>query len=622
MVLLHELGHIQRRDGLMHLVARAAAAIYWFNPLVWLALRQLRVERERACDDLVLNTGSPPSAYANHLLEIARAVRSTPLAAAAALPMAKPSQLERRLLAVLESGRNRSGLSARTMLIGSLVACAVLLPLSAVQLTAAAKAGPAPAEAASPAGMIAAAVPPSGKQPRLRYQFQTGQTYVYSVQVESTEEDYVETVTGNVIYTAKAVDGGVATLTYRSHLTPMKRPKPGRTMPLSMPSGFGHFWSGPAFAFGASPQLRVDETGQMLEHSGRATALPQALGDIERLVFEPLPVQGKTSWETRSDCTIETTEVTPLSPMSHFGRSQKKSYAALERISYKLGPVSGASAQVRKKYELKTQDIVGGQPRMQLTGEGTITFDTALGLPRAMEFKGTFVESTENTTTRTPLTLAYKLVEGTDKDKALAPPAVVKQQPKELSEADLKETILDAGSANRVNRQIALGKLAAAKPAARNEEVTRIAVPLLGDADQFTRQAAARVLGTWGTKDAVQPLIAKLDDPQFSVRWAVIDALGNLKAAEAAAPLARRLATQQDAAPTVRALQALGATAEGPMIEVLKDGTIDARREACKVLKEVGTRKAVPALETAARNEDGLLAMFAKEALKSASARE
>jgi HEAT repeat protein/beta-lactamase regulating signal transducer with metallopeptidase domain len=106
-VLLHELAHVRRRDLLTNAIVQLACAVYWFHPLVRLAGRRVRIEAERACDALVVAAGTRASDYAGDLLEIARTMRSG-ATAAVALAMARRSDFEGRLLAILapDSGRN------------------------------------------------------------------------------------------------------------------------------------------------------------------------------------------------------------------------------------------------------------------------------------------------------------------------------------------------------------------------------------------------------------------------------------------------------------------------------------------------------------------------------------
>src|SRR6202035_5507755 len=98
MVLLHELAHVRRGDVATHLMARVALSLYWWNPLAWTAWREFLKERERAADDLVLNSGAGAAEYAGHLLEVARTMQAAPATAWAAIAMARPSQLEGRLM--------------------------------------------------------------------------------------------------------------------------------------------------------------------------------------------------------------------------------------------------------------------------------------------------------------------------------------------------------------------------------------------------------------------------------------------------------------------------------------------------------------------------------------------
>ena len=135
-VLLHELAHVRRRDCLTQLVVDAAVAMLWFHPLAWMARRAVRRERERACDDLVLVAGTDAPEYATHLLDVARAAQGQPsrLVMSGGVAMAHASELEGRLMAILDTARARHALTARSLATVTLVTFAVVAPMSALDL--------------------------------------------------------------------------------------------------------------------------------------------------------------------------------------------------------------------------------------------------------------------------------------------------------------------------------------------------------------------------------------------------------------------------------------------------------------------------------------------------------
>lgn len=130
-VLLHEMAHVKRRDCLTQNLAQLACALYWFNPLVWMAARKLHVERELACDDQVLEVGTKASDYACHLVEIARSFsvgqRPSPVAVGMAC-----SQLENRVRSILDPAARQRGLNRLTAGLITLGAVCLILSLAVV----------------------------------------------------------------------------------------------------------------------------------------------------------------------------------------------------------------------------------------------------------------------------------------------------------------------------------------------------------------------------------------------------------------------------------------------------------------------------------------------------------
>jgi beta-lactamase regulating signal transducer with metallopeptidase domain len=138
-VLSHELAHVRRNDWSVQLGADLLKSIYWFHPLAWTTARLLRREAERACDDLVLNTGIAGLDYADHLLAVARAATG-PIAPAAAA-MARFSTLEGRIRAMLNARLNRDPLTRRGRIAALLFIASVALPVSTMSTRPSAQSG-------------------------------------------------------------------------------------------------------------------------------------------------------------------------------------------------------------------------------------------------------------------------------------------------------------------------------------------------------------------------------------------------------------------------------------------------------------------------------------------------
>jgi beta-lactamase regulating signal transducer with metallopeptidase domain len=154
-VMLHELAHVERRDCLTQMVASVACVVYWPHPAVWWMAHRLRVERELACDDLVLSVGTSPRDYAGHLLDIAYTLRTT-IAPALSVSMANPRQLERRMRALLDASRNRATLHVRSRLAVALLGAALVGAVAAPTVSASDEGDPLttalPAQATPSAG--------------------------------------------------------------------------------------------------------------------------------------------------------------------------------------------------------------------------------------------------------------------------------------------------------------------------------------------------------------------------------------------------------------------------------------------------------------------------------------
>ena len=127
-MLAHELSHLSRRDNLWASIQMLVEMLFWFHPLVWWLGAKMVAERERACDQRVLDTGNAPRTYAEGILKICR-FHLTPSPACAA--GVSGGNLKARVGAIMSNRGSDDADGARILLLTGLGAATVMLPLLA-----------------------------------------------------------------------------------------------------------------------------------------------------------------------------------------------------------------------------------------------------------------------------------------------------------------------------------------------------------------------------------------------------------------------------------------------------------------------------------------------------------
>jgi beta-lactamase regulating signal transducer with metallopeptidase domain len=131
-VIAHELTHVQRLDFLFNLLAAVALALYWFNPLAWLAARRLQETGEQTCDDWVVGITGHHQTYAHTLLDVVEHLKRKQRFALSVGMARKPQIAERieRIATLAGNVSPRIGRLAGVVAVCGFVICVCLLATS------------------------------------------------------------------------------------------------------------------------------------------------------------------------------------------------------------------------------------------------------------------------------------------------------------------------------------------------------------------------------------------------------------------------------------------------------------------------------------------------------------
>jgi bla regulator protein BlaR1 len=133
-ILAHELWHVRRRDNLAAAIHMMVEALFWFHPLVWWLGARLVEERERACDEAVLESGNERQVYAESILKICEFCVGSPLACVSGVTGA---DLKKRIVHIMTERVMRKLDFSRKLLLSVAGIAAVAVPMGYGLLNAA-----------------------------------------------------------------------------------------------------------------------------------------------------------------------------------------------------------------------------------------------------------------------------------------------------------------------------------------------------------------------------------------------------------------------------------------------------------------------------------------------------
>ena len=125
-ILAHEVWHVRRNDNLAAMIHMVVEAIFWFHPLVWWLGARLVDERERACDEEVLESGSERQVYAESILKICEFCVGSPLACVSGVT---GSDLKKRIVNIMNKSVVRKLNFGKKLLLSAVGVAAIALPI-------------------------------------------------------------------------------------------------------------------------------------------------------------------------------------------------------------------------------------------------------------------------------------------------------------------------------------------------------------------------------------------------------------------------------------------------------------------------------------------------------------
>ncbi len=473
------------------------------------------------------------------------------------------------------------------------------------------------------------------REAALHYKFSPATTNVYAVDITVLSEAATETCTGNVVLVTAAVDTNGVTLACSGNLK--------QSYQHAGQPGMGFYpgmMSQTMNVFPNDCKIELNERGVEIRNGGDyALAIP--LGKLVQSLFEPLPpkagnyetsdvasVRADPLWLGPADSFVEegmNGQRFPMRFMGGYPRPEPVILTVARQVRFQSAALDASRVKLHKRMTLQSLSQTGTNPVLNATSESDLIFDRAAGLFASIETHGDLAAETKTVLHHAKVSFNARLLTVDEKAALFAPPPPpVPALP--LSGAELDKITQDLKSADPDVRRTAMQRLSGVEVKSPSNDLLDAVAGRVGDSDTSTRNGVAPFLERYGTTNQLAALLKLATISDWTCSQPAIRALGKLHDQRAIVPLteviARGSSFNNDEQLATTALTGFGAVAEKAVLDLISERNVNTRRQACIILKEIGTSQSLPVLEKLVGDSDQNLNQSAAEAIQGIKQRQ
>lgn len=460
---------------------------------------------------------------------------------------------------------------------------------------------------------------------KLRYHWRKGQKYVYQLRISADRGNCNEYIMGQVTYKVNSVTDDEIELVVTKQLTR------GQTLDASQRrvglDDNARFLSN--YDSSREVTITIDPSGQVLHVEG-SSQLPYLLGDLSQLVIERLGTPTGGTWTVTNDTGVVV--VPSIYPSVEYSRAHgREGVPATEKIVYTIEGQKDHRIAVKKHYRLETASTVDGKPRFEAAGDGRLAFDMERGITASLRFDARVTIRETNKTEEIPFHVSYRLLSEDDlveaakaaEEKKREALRIQKEKERPLSVAEMESALAELTSGDSKQIDECLKRLAEKKPRRPDRKIAQAIESILSTSEQdILRAEAARALIQWSTPESVPALIKALKDERPMVVSCSMNALCKYKPKEAIKPVTQLLSNHFLRMSAEKFLKAAGPAAEDAVLTQIDTHDEWTRASVCHILRVIGTKKSIPALEKILAEAHGMVNHSAREALDAIKLRQ